>query len=250
MEDLQTLAKQWLHQGIEFVQSKETTKLFNATYVLFLAIIMLFFDRLFRPKKTNIVLFSGLSGSGKTVLFNRLRDRSSHRGVVTSMEPNEGTSVLHTKLTMSGITKPVHLLDVPGRSPKLEEYLPLATALVFVVDAMDFLPNFRAASEYLYDILTNASAVTNKIPVLLCCNKTDKLTAYTKDFISKQMEKQIEKLRVSRSAISTANDFTLGIKGEVFSFSHCQNKVTLAESSGLTGETDQVQEFIREHFKP
>lgn len=47
----------------------------------------------------------------------------------------------------SGKTKPVHLLDVPGHSPKLEEYLPLATTLVFVVDAMDFLPNCRAASE-------------------------------------------------------------------------------------------------------
>ncbi|CAL9230335.1 unnamed protein product, partial [Arabidopsis halleri] len=214
MEVLQILAKQWLHQGIEFLQSKETTKFFNATYVVFLAIIMLFF---------------------LVMLFNRLRDGSSHRGVATSMEPNEGTFVLHTKISMvkkdlhvdsSGITKPVHLLDVPGHSPKLEEYLPLATALVFVVDAMDFLPNCRAASEYLYDILTNAGVVTNKIPVLLCCNKTDKVTAYTKDFISKQMEKQIEKLRVSWSAISSANDFTLGIEGEVFSFSHCHNKVT------------------------
>ncbi|CAH8271135.1 unnamed protein product [Arabidopsis lyrata] len=174
------------------------------------------------------------------------------------MEPNESTSVLHTKITMVekdrhfewiGKTKPVHLLDVPGHSPKLEEYLPLATTLVFVADAMDFLPNCRAASEYLYDILTNAGVVTNKIPVLLCCNKTDKVTAYTKDFISKQMEKQIEKLRVSRSAISSANDFTLGIEGEVFSFSHCHNKVTVAETSGLTGETDQLQEFIREHAR-
>ena len=62
-----------------------------------------------------------------------------------------------------------------------------------------------------------------------------------------------EKLRVSRSAISTAdiaNDFTLGTEGEVFSFSHCHNKVTVAEASGLTGETDEVQEFIREHVKP
>lgn len=63
-----------------------------------------------------------------------------------------------------------------------------------------------------------------------------------------------EKLRVSRSAISTAdiaNDFTLGIEGEVFSFSHyCHNKVKVAEASGLTGDIDQVQEFIREHVKP
>ncbi|CAA7020453.1 unnamed protein product [Microthlaspi erraticum] len=127
------------------------------------------------------------------------------------MEPNEGTFVLHTENHQ--------------------------------VDALEFLPNCRAASEYLYDILTNASVVKNKIPVLLCCNKTDKVTAHTKDFIRKQMEKEIEKLRASRSAVSTAdiaNDFTLGIEGEVFSFTHCLNNVTVAEASGLTGETDQI----------
>lgn len=62
-----------------------------------------------------------------------------------------------------------------------------------------------------------------------------------------------EKLRASRSAVSTAdiaNDFTIGIEGEVFSFSHCYNKVTVAEASGLTGETSQIQDFIREYIKP
>ena len=125
-----------------------------------------------------------------------------------------------------GKIKPVHLVDVPGHSrlrPKLEEFLPQAAAIVFVVDALEFLPNCRAASEYffkrfflsylsfswkhdlntwglamvlygdryLYDILTNANVVKKKIPVLLCCNKTDKLTAHTKEFIKKQMEKEM-----------------------------------------------------------
>ncbi|CAH8260040.1 unnamed protein product [Arabidopsis lyrata] len=197
-----------------------------------------------------------ISGGWVRSVVAELRDGSSHQGTVTSMEPNEGTFVLHTENTKKGKINPVHLVDVPGHSrlrPKLEEFLPQAAAIVFVVDALEFLPNCRAASEYLYDILTNANVVKNKISVLLCCNKTDKLTAHTKEFIRKQMEKEIEKLRASRSAVSTAdiaNDFSIGIEGEVFSFSHCYNKVTVAEASGLTGETVQIQDFIREYIKP
>ncbi|KAG7536830.1 Small GTPase superfamily ARF/SAR type [Arabidopsis suecica] len=125
-------------------------------------------------------------------------------------------------MRQKGKINPVHLVDVPGHSrlrPKLEEFLPQAAAIVFVVDALE----------------------------------TDKLTAHTKEFIRKQMEKEIEKLRASRSAVSTAviaNDFSIGIEGEVFSFSHCYNKVTVAEASGLTGETVQIQDFIREYIKP
>ena len=62
-----------------------------------------------------------------------------------------------------------------------------------------------------------------------------------------------DKLRASRSAISEAdikNEFTLGVPGEAFSFSHCYNKVTVAEASGLTGEIAQVEQFIREYVRP
>lgn len=52
------------------------------------------------------------------------------------------------------------------------------------------------------------------------------------------------------SAADIANDFTLGVPGEAFSFSQCQNKVTVGEASGLTGEISQVEQFIREHIKP
>ncbi|XP_010531497.1 PREDICTED: signal recognition particle receptor subunit beta-like [Tarenaya hassleriana] len=256
LEDWKNLAEQRLHQGIEYVQQIPPTQLYAAIAVLLLTTILLLSIRWLRRTKSNTVLLSGLSGSGKTILFYQLRDGSSHQGTVTSMEPNEGTFVLHGENSEKGKVRPVHLVDVPGHSrlrPKLEEFLPQAAAVVFVVDALEFLPNCRAVSEYLYDILTNANVVKKKIPVLLCCNKADKLTAHTKEFICKQMEKEIDKLRASRSAISAAdiaNDFTLGIAGETFSFAHCLNKVTVAEASGLTSETAQVEQFIREYVKP
>lgn len=44
---------------------------------------------------------------------------------------------------------------------------------------------------YLYDILTKTNVVNKKIPVLILCNKTDKVTAHSKEFIRKQLEKEM-----------------------------------------------------------
>ncbi|XP_030961003.1 uncharacterized protein LOC126718461 isoform X1 [Quercus robur] len=255
LEPWKNQATQWLNQGIEYSHQIPPTQLYSALAVLLFTILFFLFIRLFKRAKSDTIVLTGLSGSGKTVLFYQLRDGSSHQGTVTSMEPNEGLFVLHSETTKKGKIRPVHLVDVPGHSrlrPKLDEFLPQAAGIVFVVDALEFLPNCRAASEYLYDILTKASVVKKKIPVLIVCNKTDKVTAHTKEFIRKQMEKEVDKLRASRSSISEAdiaNDYTLGIPGEAFSFSHCDNKVTVAEASGLTGVTNQVEQFIREHVK-
>ncbi|KAK0572961.1 hypothetical protein LWI29_001027 [Acer saccharum] len=256
MEQWKKEIEQWSHRGIEFLQQIPPPQLYAACAVLLLTTTLLILIRLFRRTKSNTIVLTGLSGSGKTVLFYQLRDGSSHQGTVTSMEPNEDTFVLHSESTKKGKVKPVHIADVPGHSrlrPKLEEFLPQAAGIVFVVDALDFLSNCRAVSEYLYDILTKSTVVKKKIPVLICCNKTDKVTAHTKEFIRKQLEKEIDKLRTSRSAISEAdvtNDFTLGVQGEAFAFSQCYNKVTVAEASGLTGEISPVEQFIREHVKP
>ncbi|KAF8408249.1 hypothetical protein HHK36_007397 [Tetracentron sinense] len=228
----------------------------NLFFLLIFLSCLIIAVRLFKRTQSNTIVLAGLSASGKTVLFYQLRDGSSHQGTVTSMDPNEGSFVLHSESTKKGKIKPVHVVDVPGHSrlrPKLDEYLPQAAGLVFVVDAVEFLSNCRAAAEYLYDILTKASVVKRKIPLLILCNKTDKVTAHTKEFIRKQLEKEIDKLRASRTTVSAAdiaNEFTLGVTGEAFVFSHCHNKVTVAEASGLTGEISQVEQFIREHVKP
>ncbi|KAL6195991.1 hypothetical protein ACLB2K_031608 [Fragaria x ananassa] len=240
--------------------------------MLLLTSLFLLSGRLFKRQKANTILLTGLSGSGKTVLFYQLQDGSSHQGTVTSMEPNEGTFVLHSEKSKNGKVKPVHLVDVPGHShlrPKLDEFLPQTAGIVFVVDSLEFLPNCRSASDaapqemirdnlccfnchmYLYDILTKATVLKKKIPVLILCNKTDKVTAHSKEFIRKQLEKELDKLRASRSAISTAdiaNDFTLGVIGEPFSFPQCQNKVKVAEGAGIDDNLIEVEQFIRDHW--
>ncbi|CAL1357114.1 unnamed protein product [Linum trigynum] len=245
-----------IQKGIECGRQIPPVQLYSAAAVLVFTALFFILVSLFRRPKSNTVVLTGLSGSGKTILFYQLRDGSSHQGTVTSMEPNEGTCILHSEASKERKVKPVHIVDVPGHPrlrPKLDEFLPEAAGIVFVVDALEFLPNLRGVSEYLYDILTKASVVKKKVPVLICCNKTEKVTAHTKDFICKQLEKEIDKLRTSRSAVSdadVANDHTLGIPGKAFSFSQCTNKVSIGEASGLTSKIADVEQFIRDNVKP
>ncbi|KAI3939212.1 hypothetical protein MKX01_002080 [Papaver californicum] len=126
-----------------------------------------------------MIVLAGLSGSGKTVLFYHLGDGSAHQGTVTSMDPNEGNFVMYYESSKKGKVNPVRVVDVPGPGhsrirPKLDEYLPQAAGLIFVIDALDFLLNCRAAAEYLYGILTKSLVVKKKVPVLIICNKLTK----------------------------------------------------------------------------
>lgn len=136
------------------------------------------------------------------------------------MEPNEGTFLLQSETSKKGEIKPVHTVEVPGHSRlqlKVDEYLPQAAGIVFVIDALEFLPHSRAASEYLYDILTKATVVQKKIPVLVLCNKVDKVTTHTKEFGKKQLEKEIDKLWESRTAASAADidtEHSPGVSGQ------------------------------------
>ncbi|MQM21613.1 hypothetical protein Taro_054654, partial [Colocasia esculenta] len=238
------------------------------------------------PQPPGALLEHTASGrlNAKSLAGWELRDGSSHQGTVTSMEPNDDCFILHSETEKRNKIKPVRVVDAPGHPrlrDKLDIFLPQAAAIVFVVDAVDFLPNCRAAAEYLYDILTKASVVKRKIPILILCNKTDKVTAHTKEFIRKQLEKEIhqilllvtspqnsdgtltwglsygsgasDKLRTSRTALSTAdvtNEYALGVSGEPFAFVQCNNKVSVADAAGLTGEITHLEQFIREHVKP
>uniref|UniRef100_A0A0D6QWI9 Signal recognition particle receptor subunit beta n=1 Tax=Araucaria cunninghamii TaxID=56994 RepID=A0A0D6QWI9_ARACU len=245
---MEALMQQLLQLGLEFYAT--------IVVVLFTSLVLLFVIRRLRSKKANTILLVGLNGAGKTGLFYQLRDGSSHQGTVTSMEPNEGCFVLHSESLKKGNIKPVHIVDLPGHSrlrPKLDEFLPQAVGIVFLVDALDFLLNSRATAEYLYDVLTKAVVVKNKIPLLIVCNKVDKVTAHSMEFIRKQMEKEIDKLRASRSAISAAdiaNDVMLGVPGQPFTFSQCINKVTVTEASAITAKISDIEQFIRERVRP
>uniref|UniRef100_A0A0D3GGM5 Signal recognition particle receptor subunit beta n=1 Tax=Oryza barthii TaxID=65489 RepID=A0A0D3GGM5_9ORYZ len=91
----------------------------------------------------------------------------------------------------------------------------------------------QVVAEYLYDILTKATVVKKRIHVLIFCNKTDKLRESRKDI----------------SSADTTDEVKLGNPGETFYFSQCQNRVTVAEGAGLTGNVSAVEQFIREYVK-
>lgn len=205
-----------------------------------------------KKRKLDTILLVGLSGSGKTALFYQFRDGSSHKGTVTSMEANVDRFVLHSEAAKQGKGKPVRLIDVPGHMKlraKLDDFLTEAGGIIFLVDAADFMPNVRANSEYLYDILSRAWVVKYKIPVLVVANKMDKVTAHSTDFIRKQLEKEIDKLRVTRTAVSDADmtsEVSIGKEGEPFRFGQCVNKVTMTEASVTTNQLMDVYQFIQE----
>ncbi|AQK52212.1 hypothetical protein Zm00014a_035809 [Zea mays] len=245
----------WVHQTDSWIRQQPPEQIYVAAAVVAVTILLLIVASCLKSSRPNTIVLSGLSGSGKTTIYYQLRDGSSHQGTVTSMEENSDTFVLHSEQERKDKVKPVHIIDVPGHArlkPKLDEVLPKAAAVVFVVDAQDFLSSMQAAAEYLYDILTKATVVKKKVPVLIFCNKTDKVTAHSKEFIKKQLEKELNKLRESRNAVSSADisdEVQLGVPGEAFNFSQCQNKVAVAEGAGLTGDVSAVEQFIREHVK-
>lgn len=85
-------------------------------------------------------------------------------------------------VTGSTKIKPVHLVDVLGHSrlrPKLDEYMPQNVGDIDNTDSLELLVHCPFAAECLYDVL------------LIVCNKTEKVTAHSKDFIRKQLEKEM-----------------------------------------------------------
>jgi signal recognition particle receptor subunit beta len=66
--------------------------------------------------------------------------------------PDRNIFVKHSccPFLQKGKVKPVHIIDVPGHArlkPKLDEVLPKAAGVVFIVDAQDFLSSMQAAAE-------------------------------------------------------------------------------------------------------
>ncbi|PHT33134.1 hypothetical protein CQW23_29471 [Capsicum baccatum] len=169
----------YIRINIARVNAPKSSELHRASVqqIVFLKSLVCIFKR--TPSST--ILLTGLGGSGKTFLFDKLSDGSAHQGTVTSMEPNEDSFILRAETYKKRKNRPVRVADVPLHSrlcPKLDKFSPQAAGIVFLVDLEKFLPH-----SYLYEILMKETVVKKKIPVLLLCNKVDKTTAHTKEFI-------------------------------------------------------------------
>jgi len=217
-------------------------------FVLFVLFFLL--KKLVVPSKGTAFLLVGPCGAGKTSMFYQLRDGTTHSGTCTSMKENDDTFPLHGEPPGGA---PVHVVDLPGH-PRLrmllDHFLPIAKGIIFVVDAVDFMPQASVIAEHMYDIFAHPGLGRRRVPVMLACNKSDKVTAHTVDFIRKRLEKDIDTLRKTRGSLadsgggSGAEKF-LGSKTEAFKFSQFSMPVTAGSVSVLKNNLGEVVSFMR-----
>ncbi|NWV45538.1 SRPRB protein, partial [Daphoenositta chrysoptera] len=200
-----------------------------------------------RRSSRKAVLLLGLCDAGKTLLFARTGFPQS---VITG---TPGSGVVNSSLLVFQSTN-VTLIDLPGheslRLQFLERFKAAARAIVFVVDSVAFQREVKDVAEFLYQVLVDSTVLRNAPALLIACNKQDVTMAKSAKLIQQQLEKELNTLRVTRSAAPTSLDGSatggpaqLGKKGKDFDFSQLPMKVEFVEcsargSKGEEGEAD------------
>mmetsp|Transcript_17434 Transcript_17434/g.52270 ORF Transcript_17434/g.52270 Transcript_17434/m.52270 type:complete len:172 (-) Transcript_17434:920-1435(-) len=157
-----------------------------------------------------------------------------------------------------GGVRGMHLVDVPGH-PRVrgafERYLGGVRGIVFVVDAVDFLPHTTETAEQLYEVLA-ARGLSRGLPVLLAANKADHgAKAHSPDFVRRRLERELDTLRATRAAQPAAgggpgDGAALGRPGESLTFASLAAtggaQVSVASISATAGDVQPVVKFIRQ----
>ncbi|XP_075572345.1 signal recognition particle receptor subunit beta isoform X1 [Pelecanus crispus] len=196
-----------------------------------------------RRSSRKAVLLLGLCDAGKTLLFARLLT-GKYRDTQTSI--TDSSAVYRVSNDKSAN---VTLIDLPGheslRLQFLERFKAAARAIVFVVDSVAFQREVKDVAEFLYQVLVDSTVLKNAPALLIACNKQDVTMAKSAKLIQQQLEKELNTLRVTRSAAPTSLDGSatggpaqLGKKGRDFDFSQLPMKVEFVECSarGSKGE--------------
>nr|XP_022342917.1 signal recognition particle receptor subunit beta-like [Crassostrea virginica] len=208
--------------------------------------ILLFLLRGKGNKRQGILLL-GMCDTGKTLMFHKLvfkSDKPLH--TVTSISPNNGD------FTVPGKNKSLKIYDLPGherlRLQVLEQFKGLARGIVYVIDSASVQKDIKEVAEFLYTILSDPVILANAPPILIACNKQDQHLVKGATFIEKQLQKEMNTLRVTRSAALQQLDGTtgnnnsyLGKRNKDFEFSDLKPmKVQFVECSALdTSDKDQ-----------
>ncbi|XP_048361133.1 signal recognition particle receptor subunit beta [Sphaerodactylus townsendi] len=213
-----------------------------ALVVVALSLLILKFVQT-RKSSRRAVLLVGLCDSGKTLMFARLLT-ANFQNTQTSITENSALYRVKNDKNSS-----VTLIALPGheslRLQFLDRFKAAARAIVFIVDSVAFQREMKDVAEFLYQILTDSVVLKNAPPLLIACNKQDVTMAKSSKLIQQQLEKELNTLRVTRSAapstLDSANSGSasqLGKKGKEFDFSQLPMKVDFIECSarGSKGE--------------
>ncbi|KAL8440324.1 hypothetical protein Efla_001166 [Eimeria flavescens] len=232
------------------------------------------------------VALLGASGSGKTCCFLALRNGRA-TPTVCSLAPNrcelqlsrlasraapaagggggaaaaaaaggEGSGASSggsLQLPPSAREAAVELIDCPGNQRLRPEALAAAAAsslLIFFVDAAD-KPALKGAAEFLFDLFCQPKIHERRPPLLLVANKMDMPEARGQRAVVEDLEREIERCRVSRQVTfegEDAADCFIGREGSRFLFQEdapCPMEVCCA--AVREGDYSRIVNFILEH---
>ncbi|XP_017280101.1 signal recognition particle receptor subunit beta [Kryptolebias marmoratus] len=227
------------------VEDQDPVLLIGVVVALAVVVITCVFLKYFLTGKTvrSAVLLVGLCESGKTLLFIRLlsgRFKKTQTSITDSSAPYKAKNDRGSTWT---------LIDLPGhdslRSQYLEKFKSAARAIIFVVDSAIFQKEVRDVAEFLYMLLTDAVISRNAPTLLVACNKQDIAMAKSAKLIQQQLEKELNTLRVTRSAALSAQDGSvggsvyLGKKGKDFEFGQLPMRVEFLECSARGGKGEE-----------
>ncbi len=224
-----------------------------AIAVVAVSIVLLLIIRLASGgKRGSTVLLLGPCNAGKTTLFYRLKDGTTHLGTVASMQENEG--VCQVRNDKDRVVGSVKLLDLPGHPrlrSKMEQYLKDAAAVVLVIDAADITPHKTEAAEDLFEVLTHPTVSRRRVPVLIACNKSDLETqAHSVEFCRRTVEKQLDAMRKTRLALGgdaasrAAVTLALGKADKALALGALRSPISAASISAEKGDVAEVQRFL------
>jgi len=235
------------------VLSQISNEVLVAVAVGLLVVLLAFFFvfKLAFPSRGNTILLTGPSDSGKTVLFFQLKE-GEYVDSVPSMKENDAQFPIFG----CSPSKVLHVVDIPGHNrlrQRVSEFLPIATAIVFVLDSTSISSSVHHVAEHLYDILTNRQVHNKKIPVLIACNKSDLTMAKSCEVVKEALLKEINKIRNTKTAMPSSQDdemeeeqVFLGFEDEAFDFEQLPMNVTFEKCSAKTASIAAVKQFILE----
>jgi len=152
--------------------------------------------------------------------------------------------------------KAVDLLDLPGherlRYNSLAKHKKNARGIIYVLDASTITKGIRDATEFLFRILSDPTLHSNRVPVLIACNKQDLTLAKGSSVIQRELAKEVGLLRETHSRSlqgtdgnSAVDHVFLGKAGKDFAFSDLPAKIEFCEISALQDENiDNVNAWI------
>ncbi|QDZ25041.1 subunit beta of signal recognition particle receptor complex [Chloropicon primus] len=205
-------------------------------------------------KKRSLLLIVGPASSGKTTLFKQLQYGEAPSSTVTSVVPNEEDCRVRQGEGDQGQT--VRVVDYPGHvklRSGCDAYLQRAKKIVFVTDSLVYndSDSVREAAGFLFSVLANPGVLRHRVPVFIACNKSDRMNAFSVEFVKRRLEKEIDVLLSTVGGLSDTkgggddlvNITSVGL-GEPFKLANCLSKVSSGAMSALKGNLKTLKPYL------